>query len=98
MANRQIKTWGSRYSADWYNCALMNYGRMADRPGFGAPECLIGLKLFSTVADGAKCLAIDQRGPGLVRVAVRLPFSSRAERRAAFAAAKAIYATLLPPG
>ena len=81
---------GNRYSANWYNVALMNYGRMVREPRIGRADTGVGIKLYCAVADGRLALEIDQRGPGLTRFHASFPFSTRLERRQAFALAMEI--------
>lgn len=93
-----ISALGQRYSPDWYNTALLNLGRIVGRPGYGASQSSIGLKMFAgTSGYGGAYLAIDMRGPGLTRFQATFPFSSRPERRAAFALAVRIYWLMLTP-
>jgi hypothetical protein len=86
----QIHPVGSRYSANYYDVALMNWMRWYGYhylPLSGANRSLtVGISRY-----GEKAFIVDQRGPGMARFQAEFPFCSRVERRQAFSQALKVW-------
>lgn len=85
---------GSKYSANYYNVAILNWAKMFGYD-VGRGEGYASISLFATPYNGAVKFVIEARGPDWPRLHISRAFSPRtpADKRKAWREISTIYRT-----